>query len=125
MIPKHFKFVEPKRGKMQISTDRIWDGLRFVMVVKTGQIAPAGVAPQFDQAGAKHDAKTEPPKKPDHQDRRPGLGKGPAIEQWTKKDRQESRLEQLNFPSVAVPNLADVNDRHVHRPKDRQQDCVS
>ena len=72
---------------MQISTDRVWDGLRFVMVVKTCEIAPARVAAQFDQAGAKHDAKTEPPKKPDHQDRRPGLGKGPAIEQWTKKDR--------------------------------------
>src|SRR6266576_6366384 len=99
---------------MQISTDWVRDWLRFIMIVETRQIAPAGVAPQFDQAGAKHDAKTEPPEKPDHQDRRPGLGKGPAIEQWTKKDRQESRLEQLNFPSVAVPNLADVNNLHVH-----------
>src|SRR4030095_17021732 len=87
VIPKHFKFVEPKRGKMQVSTDRVWDGLRFVMVVKTCEIAPAWVAAKFDQAGAKHDAKTEPPKKPDHQDWRPGLGKRPTIEQWTKKDR--------------------------------------
>src|SRR5437762_1415889 len=91
MIPKHFKFVEPKRGKMQVSTDRVWDRLRFVVIVETSEIAPAGVAAQFDQACAKHDAKTEPPKKPDHQDRRPGLGKGPAIEQWTKKDPETYR----------------------------------
>ena len=95
---------------MQISTDRVRDGLRFVMVIETCEIAPAGVAAQFDQAGPKHDAKTEPPKKPDNQDRRPGLGKGPAIEQWTKKNRQESRLEQLDFPAVTIPSLADMND---------------
>src|SRR5262249_39465838 len=119
VIPKYFKLVKPKWSKMQVPTDRVWNGLRFVVIIKTCEIAPAGVAAQFDQAGTKHDAKAEPAKKPDHQDRRPGLGKRPAIEQRAKKDRQESRLEQLDFPPVAVPNLADVNDRHVHRPKDR------
>src|SRR5258707_15887677 len=87
VIPNHFKFVEPKRGKMQISTDRVWDGLGFIVIVETRQIAPTGVAAQFDQACAKHDAETEPPKKPDHQYRRPGFGEGPPIEQWTKKNR--------------------------------------
>jgi hypothetical protein len=33
-------------------------------------------------------------------------------------------LEQLNFPAVAVPNLADVNDRHVHDPENGEDDCV-
>src|SRR5205814_2683009 len=89
VIPNHFKFVEPKRGKMQIAADRVRYWLRFIVIVETGQIAPAGVAPQFDQAGAKHDAKTKPPKKPDHQDRGPRLGERPAIEQWTKNDGQE------------------------------------
>src|SRR4029077_3924490 len=44
VIPKHFKFVEPKRRKMQISADRVWDWLRLVMVVKTRDITSAGVA---------------------------------------------------------------------------------
>src|SRR5689334_10796682 len=102
---------------MQVAADRVRERLRFVMVIKTCEIAPTLVAPQFDQAGAKHDAKPQPAKKPDYQDWRPGLGEWSAIEQWTKENRQESRLEQLNFPAVAVPNLTDVNDRHVHCPQ--------
>src|SRR5215831_12307200 len=124
VIPKRFKFVKPERGKMHIAADRARDWLRFIVIVETGEIAPAGVAAQFDQAGAKHDAKTEPAKKPNHQNRRSAFWKRPPIEQRTKKDRQETGLEQLDLPAVAVPDLADVNDRHVHRPKDRQQNCV-
>src|SRR5215469_7846162 len=86
VIPNYFKFVEPKRGKMEISADRVRDRLRFVVVVETGQITPAGIAAQFDQPGTKHDAKTEPSKKPYHQDRRPGFWERPAIEEWTQKN---------------------------------------
>src|SRR5262245_29842527 len=86
VVPEHFKFVEPKRGKMEISAGRVRDRLRFVVIVETRQITPAGIAAQFDEAGAKHDAKTEPPKKPYHQDRRPGLWERPAIEEWTQKN---------------------------------------
>src|SRR5436189_254754 len=28
------------------------------------------------------------------------------------------------FPTVAVPNLANVHDRHVHRPENREEDGV-
>src|SRR5262249_35298603 len=68
VVPKHFKFMEPKRGKMQVAADRVRDWLRFIVIVETRQIAPAGVTAEFDQACAKHDTKPEPAKKPDHQD---------------------------------------------------------
>ena len=65
-----------------------------------------------------------PPKKPQHQKRWAALRKRPAVEQRTEKDRQEPGLEQLDFPTVAIPNLANVNDRHIHRPQDRQKNGV-
>src|SRR5436190_2237780 len=67
MVPDCFDVVEPVRRKMQIAADRIRDRLRFVMIVKAGQIAPAGVTAQFDQAGADHDAKAEPAQTPSTQ----------------------------------------------------------
>src|SRR5437870_2645810 len=109
---------------MQISADRIWDGLRFVVIEHASEIAPAGVAAHLDQAGADHDAKSEPAEKPDDQDRRATFWKWPRVDKRTKKNRQETGLEELDFPAVAVPNLANVDDRHVHRPEDRKQDRV-
>ena len=87
------------------------------MIVKAGEIAPARIAAQFDQPSANHDAKAEPAKKPDDKERRRSFRKWPRIKQGTEENRQESRLEQLSFPTVAVPNLTDVHDGHVHRPE--------
>src|SRR5438034_9828430 len=109
---------------MQIATDRTGNGLRLVVIVKAGKIAPARVAAQFDQACANHDPKSKPTEKPDNQNRWPALWKWPPIEQRAKKDRQEPSLKQLNLPAVSVPDLSDVNDRHVHRPKHREQNCI-
>ena len=127
MIPCRLEFEQPVRREMEVAADRIRDWLSFVVVVKTSEIAPAWVPAQFDQAGADHDAKPEPAKQPDNQDRRPASWKWPAIQQWAKKDRQEAGFEQLDFPTVTVPDLPNVDDRHVHRPKNRQQDriCVA
>src|SRR5712691_1846099 len=116
--------MEPMRREMQITADRIRDRLGFVVIIKTGEIAPARIAAEFDEAGADHDAKSEPAEEPDDEKRRAAFGEWPAIEQRTEKDGQETGLEELNFPTVAVPNLADVNDRHVHQPKEREQDGV-
>lgn len=124
MVPSRFEFVEPVRREMEITADRIWDRLRFVVIIQTGEIAPARVAAQFDETGPDHDAKAEPPKKPDDEKRWPTFRKWPRIEQRAEKDRQEASLEQLGFPAVAVPNLADVDDRHVHHPKNCQDDCI-
>src|SRR4029077_11448525 len=48
----------------------------------------------------------------------------PAIEQRAEKDRQEPSLEELDFPTVAVPNLTDVDDGHVHRPDHDHQNRI-
>src|SRR5207249_1585721 len=85
MIPSRAEFVEPMRREMKIPADWTRDRLRFVVIVKAGQIAPAGIATQFDQAGANHDAKAEPAKKPDDQQWRPAFRKWATIEQRTKK----------------------------------------
>src|SRR4029077_688287 len=50
--------------------------------------------------------------------------KRPADEERTEKDRQEAGLEELDFPTVTVPNLSDVDDRHVHHPQDCEQNRV-
>src|SRR6202011_2163543 len=104
MVPKDFQFMKPVRRKMQITADRIRDRLSFVVIKHAGQIAPTLVAAQLNQTGADHDPKAEPPKKPDHQNRRTTFWERPSVEQRTKKNRQESGFEQLNFPTVPVPN---------------------
>ena len=124
MVPCRFKFEQPMRRKMQITADRARNRLRLVVIIEARKITPARVAAQFDQAGANHDAKPEPAKKPEDQDGRPALWKRPSIEQWTKKDREKASLEQLNLPAVTVPDLPDVNDRHVHRPKNAEDDRI-
>src|SRR2546430_12162827 len=80
MIPGRAEFVEPMRREMQISAKRTWDRLRFVMIIKAGQIAPTWIAPQLDQAGTNHDTKTKPAKKPDHQQRWPAFREWSTIE---------------------------------------------
>src|SRR5205823_14990290 len=124
MVPGRAEFVEPMRREMQIPANRTRNGLGFIVIVKTGQIAPAWIAAQLDKAGTNHDAKTEPAKKPDHQEGRPAFRKRPTIEQRTKKDREEPGFEQLRLPTIAVPNLPDVDDGHVHRPENGEQNRV-
>src|SRR5438094_10274085 len=109
---------------MQIATDRIRDGLRFIVIVKTSEIAPAGVAAQFNETRADHDPKTEPAKEPENENRRPAFRKRAAIKQGAEKDRQEPGLEKLDLPAVPVPDLADVNDGQVHCPKNRENDRI-
>src|SRR5438477_10365431 len=121
MIPSRAEFVEPVRREMQIPANRTRDRLAFVVIIKTCEVAPAGIAAQLDQAGADHDAKTEPAEQPDHQQRRPAFRKRAGVEQRTKENGEESSLEQLCFPAIAIPNLADVNDGHVHRPENREE----
>ena len=124
MVPSHSEFMKPLRCEMQIAADRIWDRLRFIVIVKTSEIAPAGVAVQFDQTRADHNSEAKPAKKADHEQWWTAFWERATIQQWTEKDRQEPGLKELNFPAIAVPNLADVNDRHIHRPENRENDRV-
>src|SRR5690348_1559013 len=122
MIPGGSKFVEPVWRKMQVAADWTRDRLRLVMIIKAGEIAPTGITTQLDQAGADHDPKTQPAKKPDHQNWRPAFRKWPTVEQRTKENGEKPRFEQLSLPTVTVPNLPDMNDRHVHSPENAEQD---
>src|SRR6266487_265271 len=108
MIPCRLEFVEPERRKVKVATNRTRDRLGLVVIVKASKIAPARVAAQFDQTRADHDTKPKPSKEPDDQNRRPTLGKRPSIEQRAKKDGYDSGFGQLNLPTVAMPDLADV-----------------
>src|SRR2546428_5001522 len=80
MVPNRLDLVEPQRREMQVTTDRIRDGLGFVVIIKTSEIAPAWVAAHFDQAGADHDPKSEPAKKPDDQNWWAAFGKWTAVD---------------------------------------------
>src|SRR5205807_10311991 len=80
MIPGRAEFVEPMRREMQIPANRTRDGLRFVVMIKAGKIAPARIAAQLDQPGADHDAKAKPAKKPDNQQRRPAFWEWATID---------------------------------------------
>jgi len=124
MVPSRPEFLEPERRKVKIATYGTRNRLGFVVIVKAGKIAPAWVAAEFDQARANHDAKSKPSKKPDNENWRSALGKRAPIEQRAKKDRQEAGLEQLNLPAITVPDLPNVHDRHVYRPKHREQNCI-
>src|SRR5262249_26647217 len=124
MVPCRLEFVEPQRRKVKIATDGTRDRLCLVVIVKAGEVAPARIAAQFDQTRADHDAKPKPSKKPNNENRWGTLGKRSSIEQRTKKDRQEASFEQLNLPPITVPNLSNMDNGHVHRPKHREQNRV-
>ena len=103
---------------MKPAAQPVRDRLRLEVIIERGEIAPARVAADFDHAGAEHDPKNERAKKPDARSSGGGAARErPAIEQRTKKDREETGLEQLHFPAVAIPILPDVNERHVEQPR--------
>src|SRR5436305_3850906 len=124
MVPDYLQLVKPLRQKMKVPADRIRDRLGFVVVIHAGQVAPAIVPAQFDQARADHDSKSQPAKKPEHQNRWTRFWKRTRIEQWAKKNRQKTRLQKLNLPSITVPNVTDMDDGHVNDPEKCEQDRV-
>jgi hypothetical protein len=48
----------------------------------------------------------------------------PRVEERAEEHGQESRLEELDLPAVAVPVLADVDVGDVERPEHEQEDRV-
>ena len=115
------------RGEIQKTTQRIGQRLGLVMIVKAGQVAPAGVAAQFDKSRAEHDPKPEPAIKPEDKNRRRTPRKRAGIEQGTKEDGKEAGLQDLDFPAIAVPDLANMDIGHVRWPREGHDDgiCIS
>ncbi len=52
------------------------------------------------------------------------FGKGRPSSNGQRKIEQEAGLEQLRLPTIAIPNLSDVNDGHIHRPEKGEQNRV-
>src|SRR2546428_7465709 len=121
MVPQHAQLVKPMWPEVQPPAQWVWDRLRFIMVIEAGQVAPAGVAADFDETRAEHDPEDEPAKKPNDDGRGRPFRKGPAIEQRTEEYRQETGFEQLDFPTVSIPVLAHMDERQVKGPKNRHQ----
>src|SRR5438046_4501502 len=124
MVPEHSKFLKPMGPEMKPPTQWVWNGLGFIMVIEAGQVAPARVAADFDEAGAEHDPEDEPAKKPNDDRGGRAFWKWPGIEQGAEKCGQETGLEQLNFPAVSIPVLADMDEGHVEGPENRHQGSV-
>ena len=116
MIHEDACFQEAPGQEMKPAAESIRDGLGLEVVEKRGQVAPAFVPADLDQARPEHYPEDEPAQEPDDRDRRLPLGEGPRIIDRAQEDGEKSGLQQLEFPTVAVPVLADVDDREVQRP---------
>ena len=106
---------------MKPAAQPVGDRLGLEVIVERSQIAPALVAPDLDHPGAEHDPENERAKKPDDDERRRATRERPAIEERTKKNGEEAGFEELHFPAVAVPILADVDERHVKNPEEGKE----
>ncbi len=60
VIECHSAVQRPPRQPVKIPAQRIRDRLGFIVIIETGEIAPTGVAAQFDETGAEHDAELHP-----------------------------------------------------------------
>src|SRR4051812_36578085 len=110
VVERDATMQDGSRKPMRIPTEWVRDRLGFEVVIEAGQIAPALVAADLDEPGAKHQSEQRPPIDPIQDQRRFSRG-------GTGKDREESQFEQQRFPSEAVEGLADVDERQIQNPQ--------
>src|SRR6266571_4365378 len=106
--------MQPLRQMVEVPRERIRHGLRLVVVIETGEVTPAPVATDLDQARAELDAEDEPADEPDEREWR----RGPRGSQ---KNGEEAGLEEQRLPTEGVKGLPDVDDREVERPEHRPE----
>ena len=116
--------MDRAREEVEPAAQRPGDGLRLEVVVEGGEITPAGVAAQLDQARAEHDAEDQPAEQPEDRRRRWPSRERARVEQRDEEDREDARLEQLDLPAVSVPVLADLDEGQVQSPEQGEQDRV-
>src|SRR5262245_36576779 len=124
VVPEALRLVEPGRQEMEQPRQRVRDRLRLVVVEEAGEVAPAGVAPDLDQPRAEHDPDDQPPQADDDRKGRRPARERPRIEEGTEEDREETGLEELDLPAVAVPDLSDVDEREVEDPERGEEEGV-
>src|SRR3954463_6029719 len=96
---------------MEVPAERVGEGLRFVVIVETGEVAPAGIVAKFYESGTHLCAEEHPAKDDDGNDRRPGVRRA-------EEDGEESGFEEHGFPAEAEEVLADVDDGEIEHVKD-------
>jgi hypothetical protein len=80
------------------------------MPVHAGEVAPAAIAAELDQAGAELDPERQPAEQQEGRPRRRDL----AVPE---EDREEAGLQEERLPAERVEGLADVRDRLVEDPE--------
>ena len=105
--------LNPVQGPGQVVKEpaqRIRHRLGFEMIIQAGQILPARVGAQLDQAGAEHHAEQDPAPDPDQRHLRYGLRR-------STEDCEEAGFEQDRFPPKAVEGLSHVHEREIENPE--------
>src|SRR6516164_5002651 len=64
VIVESSELVKPVWEKVQQWAERVGNRLGLIVVVETGQVAPARIASKFDQSRSQHDPENQPPKEP-------------------------------------------------------------
>jgi len=95
---------------VKIPAQRIGQGLRFVMIVQAGEIAPALIAPHFNEPGPEFNPEKHPADDPDYCNRC-----GPV--HGAQEYGIEPNFEQHRFPSEAIKGLSDVYNGQVQYPE--------
>src|ERR1700746_3859711 len=92
MIKEHPHPSHPFRKPMEIPAKRVGHRLGFVVILETGQVAPAAVTSDFYKPGTENQEEKKPLEKQDYQKRRCGFSPSPGRS-------QEIRLRGVMFPS--------------------------
>ncbi|MCY1004975.1 hypothetical protein OV079_05190 [Nannocystis pusilla] len=114
-----------RRQVMEVKADGVGERLGLEVTLETGELGPARVAAQLDEARAEHDAEGEPAQQDDGDvGWRAIAGERQEARERAEEGAQERRLEQLNLPAERVPAAADVDDREVEGPQDDEEKRV-
>src|SRR5205085_6253113 len=98
--------------------------LCFELVIQCCTISPYFIAADLDKSRSKHNAEDQPPEQYNDQFRWSMRRKGSHVEQGTKKYSKETSFQELNLPSVPIPFLSHMYERHVKEPYDRHQRSI-
>src|SRR5262249_11819474 len=103
VVEEHAGAMYAGRHPVEIPAQGIRDGLRLEVDVETGELSPARVTTQLDEAGAEH----QPEQRPCQQDAQPRARRSRRA---TQEHREEPQLEQQRLPAERVERLPDVHE---------------
>src|ERR1700737_2407295 len=124
MIESHTNAQRSLRQKVKPPAQRIRQRLSFKMVIERCEIKPGWISTQLDESRAQHHSKDQPAKKPNNGKRRFAFGKRASIKQRAEEYGKKTGFQQLDFPTVTIPILAKMDDRHIKGPQDRERKGV-